>query len=247
MNVTEIKAIVLTSSVNPGVSTHLLNIVSAEIRMKQTLDSLTRWRNSVPVAIPILIGDNSAGFSQLVTNVKHAHLENVYVIEVHPISDSQFSIGGAGLSECNTILTILEYSKLNKADHILKSNARYYVYNWKSMVEGLPSKTRLAVWPGGSLRYVETGFYVSQVDTLVNGLPNIMPRIDEKNGIFVEHLYPTLVDGHLNQVDLFQFPPAIRGVRGHTGRKEDWKSEAFSIFIIVSVRNRIKKVIKKFL
>lgn len=245
MQSTDLKALILTSTISPGASTHSLKIVNQELRLRQTVSAIRRWRKSLPESVPIIIGDNSSGFGELVRQVERYKLKNVRLISVTPVPQKEFQIGGAGLSECNTILTILQSSELAGTDLVLKCNARYFVFNWKVILDRLPIDTQLAFWPGGSLKYVETGFYVAQVDILLRGLPTIMPAINESSGIYVEHLYPTLLGENQSGINLFQFAPAIKGVRGHTARKEDWTSEAFAIFAVIKLREQLKRLLRR--
>lgn len=244
MNIHQIDAIVMPSSVEPSSSTPLLSILNGEIRLKQTLISIKKWRKSLPISIPILIGDNTSGIEKLRIAVEKMGLENIQIYAVMPIPEVDFRVGGAGLSECNSILSIISSAKLKSNDIIMKSNSRYFIFNWKLIVQRLPDSFQLAVWPGGNLNYVETGFYLSRVGNLTTGLPKIMREINEEEGVFVEHLYPSMIENIKSDMALFQFPPAIRGVRGHTGRKEDRKSEAYAIYSAVRIRNLTKKILK---
>lgn len=240
MNINEIKALVLPSSIEPSASTHLLSVMNGQIRLKQTLVALKKWRKSLPDSIPILIGDNTPGIDRLREAIRDIGLVNTHVFDVKPISQSDFARGGAGLSECNTILTIIRSAKLNESELVMKSNARYFILNWKLLLSRLSNKANLAVWPGGNLEYVETGFFIARVQSLVNGLPNVMLEIDETQGIFVEHLYPTIVQNIESELHFFQFPPSIQGVRGHTGRREGRLSEAYAIYAAIKIREQVK-------
>jgi hypothetical protein len=237
MKVSQIEALLMPSAISPSSRTNQLSVTNSKIRLRQTLKSVKLWRKSLPDTIPIYIGDNTQGWIILMGEIKKLNMKNVFVTHVNPPNSDNFARGGAGYAETLTILQTLEIFSLENKSFIMKSNARYFIFNWKLIIDRLPKDFDFAAWPSPDLNFLETGFYVAKVEALVKGLPCILETIDETKDIFVEHLYLEHVTQRKEKLTVFQFAPAIYGQRGHTGRKENYSSEAFAIYAIVFMRN----------
>jgi hypothetical protein len=101
----------------------------------------------------------------------------------------------------------------------MKSNVRYFIFNWKLIIDRLPKDFDFTAWPSPDLNFLETGFYVAKVEVLVKGLPCILETIYKTKDIFVEHLYLEHVTQRKEKLTVFKFAPAIYGQRGHTGER----------------------------
>jgi hypothetical protein len=86
-----------------------------------------------------------------------------------------------------TILQTLEIFSLENKSFIMKSNARYFIFNWKLIIDRLPKDFDFAAWPSPDLNFLETGFYVAKVKALVKGLP---PNPWFRNIVLSGKIYP---------------------------------------------------------
>ena len=127
---------------------------------------------------------------------------------------------GGGIGEGEIIEYALKNSNfLFNAENFAKCTSKLWVSNFDQCLKGYNGKAFFTLYGGFKPKYVDTRFYIVNIDYFKENLSELHRSIDDKNGLYLEVVFGTFFR-KIRYSDYLAFPaPMVYGVSGTTGRK----------------------------
>jgi hypothetical protein len=236
----------MTSAVEPSNKTPFQALLEPNIRLKQTKKAIRKWLRSTRNSEQILVlGDNTGWADRIARHFPGPILEGrLKIIDVD--KPSLITVEkGKGSAEAITLLTMLKVVGAPNDSFVAKINARYFCNNWKFLSDRIEEKSDFAAWPSNHLDSIDSRFFVCKAGLLSQILPNVVAETDDISGKYAEMLYAKYsINIPSVKFQRFDYPPAIEGYSGTSGKKISGLGEYRTVSILVRLRLKLYKIWK---
>ena len=224
------RSILLTGTIDPSVFNNTMTtLTDAETRLIQYNKAIKWWINKSPFDNVIFIENSGYKFdSNYFSSIAKSKRKNFEFIHGTPYLNETLQ-QGKSFGEIMLINEALEQSELLKScDTFYKCTGRLIIKNINSVMK-LNYKSNNVFLGIPSDKWIVTWFFSVEKMFYRDVLQDSYKYVDDKNGVFMEHVYYQKLLFERDRIDSFKVYPNVVGISAGTNSK--YHSNFLSLFL----------------